>query len=584
MAATVRHQGDIDWKHAVLTPMHLHIHHPAENLTIPWNDYLPGYVLDNPVLCAGNSFEMLQFNGPQEIYLRLSGPAIELADAATLVINQVTSHTGWAVNAGDCQDEDFSFSARGYTNTTTVPINDGVASIPIHCKDYGAWAEIHITLKKGGTAIHPEAITVTLPHDANGDRIADKWQHREVLRWNAQYRQHPGDSDWINPDNTSTWAAIFGSNGEADAELADSDGPTGPMPPMADDGDGLTAMEEYRGFFLDGGPGVAHPQHRRLSVARKELLVECSVMEGISSTVGSLAIPDSEFEDEGNDANVFAQVFDLDSSMAMVADFFAKEVTAGQHDGSEYFMGAAMDMWWVKDKLNDGANDLVLENGAAVSNYKYSGPYHDLQSNSDRNGWLSIYYNAELLNVDEELHDERYGEIRNGIGIMGNLSNRNQDCRQFIKVVFQGRKAQRNTFGNYIAMKNQAAREADEALEKSSKHQGAAIFVNSLSEESHAGQPWTNLEAFKSRLDFSIAHELAHLFVIGRNRNPQPSGGVIAIHPFDPGEHIIIEGANNLMSNYSSMNVIRFHEEEIQKTNLRLRASIHRIEDEEPEP
>ncbi len=28
---------------------------------------------------------------------------------------------------------------------------------------------------------------------------------------------------------------------------------------MADKGDGLTALDEHRGFFLDGGPGVATP-------------------------------------------------------------------------------------------------------------------------------------------------------------------------------------------------------------------------------------------------------------------------------------------------------------------------------------
>ena len=166
----------------------------------------------------------------------------------------------------------------------------------------------------------------TIPLDRSRDRIADSWQIAEIARWNQQFNFAPNTPGWIDPADHTTWQPVFGtpppsrnpligSDYGADAEHADSDG--------------LTAFEEYRGFFLDGGPGITTPRHRRLSVAKKELLVECSVMDGIGSVSVSLVIPESDFEDEGNDANAFAQAFDVDERMASVADFFAKSGKSG---------------------------------------------------------------------------------------------------------------------------------------------------------------------------------------------------------------------------------------------------------------
>jgi hypothetical protein len=88
------------------------------------------------------------------------------------------------------------------------------------------------------------------------------------------------------------------------------------------------------------------------------------------------------------------------------------------------------------------------------------------------------------------------------------------------------------------------------------------LFVNSISEESSA-------LVFPDRIAWSFAHELGHLFILGRNTN-----GSIA--PFEGGEHIS-SGINNLMNGPpASYSNCRFHESEITHTNLRQRASVNK--------
>jgi hypothetical protein len=157
-------------------------------------------------------------------------------------------------------------------------------------------------------------IKLTLPNDNNGDKLADVWQRGEVQRWNQQFHLNQGDAAWVNPDDPSTWSPVFGPNGAEDAELADSDGDDGddgPMPAMADKGDGLSALDEYRGYFLDGGPGITTPKHHRLSVARKNALFQFIVMPEI--TDGNTA---------GNFANPAAQAFDPAQRFQKVSTFF----------------------------------------------------------------------------------------------------------------------------------------------------------------------------------------------------------------------------------------------------------------------
>ena len=512
-----------------LMPFELSLHHPDIDLTVPWKEYLPGYSGEDPVLCTpGKTFETLDYNGPQEVHIRLNGPAIELADSASLEITEVTSYPGWAVNAGDSEDEDFSFSGVGNTRTTTAEVVDGMLSVPIHCKDYAAWAEIEIILRKDDEAIHQQPITVTLPQDLNGDRIAYKWQRQEVEKWNSQFRQNTGEPHWIDPDDQETWSAIFGEMGGADAELADSDGP-GPMPPMADDGDDLTALEEYRGFFLDGGPGITSPQHRRLSVARKELLVEVREMTGTP----------------------FAQNYSLSEIMGAVSDFFGNDGPVVGNPG--YFKGAILDTYWVRNALNDTETYVTYTDGTTRLAYKYTGTYIDQRTSSNWMGTLCVGWDHKLRGDDRDESDRIYGLTQAGLGILAHEGNRDLRCGHFVKLVMRGKKGEVLGNGAMRAPTGGTALEVDERWDTRYNYQGAAIWVNSIAEGNYPPLA----VSFPDELAFAVAHELGHMI----------------IDAVDDGEHWP-EGINNLMNVPVGLSNTLLIKDEIEHISLCKRASV----------
>ena len=524
--------------------------------------YLPGYQIDQAMLHDGDDFESVDYDSAQEMNLIITGLGSDEVDTATFKIVEFTQKDGFcenaiakggtpaalAINSG----ADFSFEAGTDDSEIEGTVEAGRIWAPIFCRDYGGWCKVEITLKQGGVTLGVP-ITITLPVDRNEDKIADVWQSAQVEKWNEQFNLSVGDEHWADPENSSQWWRIFSDVG---AELADSDGDPGPMPAMDDKGDDLAAFDEYRGFFLDGGPETTSPDHHRLSVARKELLVECSEMDYIAWTTGTITVPG--FVDYGNDANAYAEKYTLTATMSDVASFFAREgVPSG--NSPTYYSGAELDMWWVRDSLDDEADNLVYEDGSVHSIYKYSGRYKDQQSHLSRFGWLSIVSNEVFKIENSFLHDVRYGGSQ-GVAILANNGNRHELCRHFVKLALQGRKGFVDNFGEYHAPHQGAAIEQDEFHEPNRPtYQGSAVFVNSLSEESEL----TSIEVFESRLAYAVAHELGHLFILGRH-----------VVPFDGGEHIL--GTNNVMGGTESISNISFHQDELKRTNLRQRASINR--------
>ncbi len=392
-----------------------------------------------------------------------------------------------------------------------------------------------------------EPIRLRIPRDANGDRIADCWQDKQNAEWNDQFKPTtprpitPASRALVQPD--------------LDNEEADSDG-SGPYPAMASIGDGLMIREEYRGYIFDGGPGTTPGGHKRLSVARKELLVECSEMDGISS-VGTTLPPDpsNNFVDHGNQANAFAQGYSLSATMDAVSEFFGKEVPPGFPG---YFPGAILDTYWVRDQLDDIRSVVIYNSGIRHLAYKYSGPYIIHVAQSQAIGSLSITSDEILRIENHDRHSELYGGGE-GVAILANNDNRNKLCGQFIKLAVEGRKGKIFNDNSANAVIGQAAREQDESHEPARPtYQGAAIFVNSYSEDS----VWATQGSFSEQLAWAVAHELGHLFIHGRG-----------IAPFDGGEHIL-NGTNNLMNTPIDISNCNFHEYEIKYTNLPQRASI----------
>jgi hypothetical protein len=240
----------------------------------------------------------------------------------------------------------------------------------------------------------------------------------------------------------------------------------------------------------------------------------------------------ANFTDQGNDPNAFAQGYSLPSTMTRISAFFAlKGPPTGNNP--KYFPGAAIDMWWVTDKLND-MGYVVYENGAMGSTHKYSGPYKDLQrpndATRDRNGWLSIASDHNLAISNPVSFSNLYGgdeqgnEGGQGVAVLGNYGNRNNQCTHFIKLAVQGRKGFKSQNGNFYAKDYQTAREQDERHEDRATHQGAAIFINSLAEEPDL----VNQASFEGRLEWSIAHELSHLLIGSDDDHFDGVGNVLA--------------------------------------------------------
>jgi len=310
-------------------------------------------------------------------------------------------------------------------------------------------------------------------------------------------------------------------------------------------------------LLLDGGPGVSAAGHYRLSVARKELLVECREMDGISSVAGSLApvIP-AGFVDPGNQANTHAQGYNLASTMQSISGFFG--MSGAPVGNPPHFPGADFDTYWVRLKLNDMDLDVTYGNGAMKSRYKYSGTYM-INSQSQGDGWLSIAYDNQLRSIDEDYAHELY-RLGQGVSILANADNRHLMCSRFVKVALQGRKGTYDNLGNARISNSGFAIEVDGTggdPETDYRFQGAAIFVNSISEESSA-LTWPD------SLRWAVAHELGHLVINGRG-----------MPPFNGAEHIET-GLDNLMGQVapSSFSSCKFHESEIIKTNFRQRASV----------
>jgi len=119
---------------------------------------------------------------------------------------------------GPSNRDDFSFLPEADDWTQTASLQDGRLWAPLHCKDYAAAARVRITLKKNGEPVGNAAL-VSVPHDANGDQLADRWQNREITAWNTQFA--------ASRPVTEAERNAMQPNGEGvypDTEEADSDG------------------------------------------------------------------------------------------------------------------------------------------------------------------------------------------------------------------------------------------------------------------------------------------------------------------------------------------------------------------------
>jgi hypothetical protein len=253
-------------------------------------NYLPGYgpassdpTQAEPKLSSGD-FNSATF-APQAMKLVLAGIGTGSGfDAIRFKLVDPTALPGYAENMSDATvegtpyDDDYSFSSLLDDTEQDGVMASGKTSVEFFAKDYAAAGTVQVYGVLGANMVL--LAQRSAPEDKDHDGLADKWERDMVSDWNWRYAAHE-----------TVGTGLF--DGDDDTEPADPDGPNTDggtdMIPHLTAGDELEALQEYRGFHLDGGgydgdglDGLGGHRHVRLSVARKNLLAEVDAMTGVN--------------------------------------------------------------------------------------------------------------------------------------------------------------------------------------------------------------------------------------------------------------------------------------------------------------
>jgi hypothetical protein len=155
-------------------------------------------------------------------------------NAVTFALSNTSAFEGIAMNASDAGGRDDTAPDYELQQATASFGTDGTARVNLFCWDYGGFTTV--------TATH-EAVVASLNLPIVG-------------------------SNWISD---AGWQV--GTDHIADTTSNDDDTDAGP-PGNLNLGDGLTAFEEYRGFFIGG-------QHVRLDPAKQDLFIQSSLPESV---------------------------------------------------------------------------------------------------------------------------------------------------------------------------------------------------------------------------------------------------------------------------------------------------------------
>ena len=275
-------------------------------------------------------------------------------------------------------------------------------------------------------------------------------------------------------------------------------------------GDGLTAWEEYRGYWTDGTADSTTPRHHRLSPARKELLVQVSSPE-MTSLMAEAGY--------GPAANTNAlSAFNVNEIMQKVAQFYCDPEC-----------GAGIDLYWVNRPLKPLPVGIPIDylNGTGRPDaFSYTDPMFYLQPNSpvcsnELNGMTQIMADGLYRNVyDLPTHNALFaGESQTFMSEIA--SNRDPSQKGFLVVLFKTRAATVLNNGSVRPIGTPACRAF---LDGNTVEQGALILTTMVSEENpfRYGQVHYTEAQFKGYLSWAVVHEIAHL--IGCEDNFNASG------------------------------------------------------------
>ena len=204
------------------------------------------------------------------------------ADAEGLfrfTLYEVSREKGDAMNHGDNTEPDLRFddlqagfstpesTTDGYRTTSTDPLRE--AEVAIRAEDYGGWGKLKLEVQINGQWYTARTATGepynTLPVDENENRIADYWEEQHGIQ---------------------------------DA-LADED--EHPSQPMGrEPGDGLSAYEEYRGFYIQGIWQSTDPKRKDIFIYNPDALNTSAFVQSLPSWNIHDNILEEEFDGIGS--------------------------------------------------------------------------------------------------------------------------------------------------------------------------------------------------------------------------------------------------------------------------------------------
>jgi hypothetical protein len=171
--------------------------------------------------------------------------------SVTFTLGATSNYPGYCTNGGDNNDRSNDFAlvdptSGAETNSVTFEFpsqGKAIIKIILRCKDYGGWTKVSAT--SGSEKIEPDSrdLRLDVPKDVNPqNHIADVWE--------SQYGGNLNETD----DNDA-------------------------LPQGLNNGDGLTAFEEYRGFMVD-------KKHERTNPNLKDLFINSDIGYGVTGKTG----------------------------------------------------------------------------------------------------------------------------------------------------------------------------------------------------------------------------------------------------------------------------------------------------------
>jgi len=447
-----------------------------------------------------------------------------------LALSGVSRLEGWCVNgrfaSGSQTGDDFSFApaydlraitvlpAVQYSHANERRLLASSAHLKLFCKDTGGRCVLTATPYDGdGNAMAP--VTVAIPLDENGNGIADVWERDKVTQHNGIY-----------PSAPLTWPPAPYADPQGDGEPAAlgvrrTDGTYF----HADTGDGLSILDEYRGYLLDGGAGFTGTRHVRLSPALKELLVQVNELPGMAQ------------QPSFNPAALSAYGFN--AVMQQVAQFYCHPTR-----------GLGIDLYWVRKDFTAFGYSYTPQNLPAVAlSDRFTGELHQIFVDSSFTEVTNTLYigNSQVIRdvrlitppFDSSYNRSIYNQLRNRPDGHFIKESRDTVLGSFVKLILLDRRSNLSVSTN--ANSCVAIVQPDNALtyfhETDPTLEGCHVCVVAMAEE---GITLPGIDRFYSGLEFndmlvwSVAHELCHLLLgpqhfplttaLMTDRSPAPFG------------------------------------------------------------